>query len=115
MSKIVLLVEDEDAVRRMTARMLIRSGADVVVEANSTAEATKAIDAADQFDLLVTDNDLGDHGGGPLVGTYFNQKFPEAKRVGYSSTRFPPETVDVWVPKPHTTELQVTVRLLLER
>jgi CheY-like chemotaxis protein len=52
---VVLLVEDEPAVRRMTERILAENGYQVVVAA-SGAEAVKLCEsAANHFDLLLTD------------------------------------------------------------
>jgi two-component system, cell cycle sensor histidine kinase and response regulator CckA len=116
----VLLVEDEEMVRKVLTRMLSARGFDVRA-ASSGAEAMAIFDARgeDEFDLLVTDLMMPD-GGGLMVARGLSQQVPELKVLfvsGYS-------TADVggWDPlryrfltKPFSsTELAKTIDDLLD-
>jgi two-component system cell cycle sensor histidine kinase/response regulator CckA len=84
----VLLVEDEDMVRKVLSRMLTGRGLQVFAAA-SGAEALALFDASadEPFDLLVTDLMMPD-GGGLSVARALNEKSPGLKVLfvsGYSS------------------------------
>lgn len=84
----VLLVEDEDMVRKVLTRMLSTRGFDVRAAA-SGAEAMAMFDARgeDDFDLLVTDLMMPD-GGGLMVARGLSQQLPGLRVLfvsGYSS------------------------------
>lgn len=84
----VLLVEDEDMVRKVLMRMLSSRGFDVRAAA-SGAEAMAIFNArgAEDFDLLVTDLMMPD-GGGLMVARGLAQQLPALKVLfvsGYSS------------------------------
>jgi two-component system, cell cycle sensor histidine kinase and response regulator CckA len=84
----VLLVEDEDMVRKVLTRMLSSRGFEVRAAA-SGAEALAIFDARgdNDFDLLVTDLMMPD-GGGLMVARGLSQQLPELKVLfvsGYSS------------------------------
>ncbi len=84
----VLLVEDEDMVRKVLTRMLAGRGL-LVFAAASGAEALALFDASggEPFDLLVTDLMMPD-GGGLAVARALNEKSPGLKVLfvsGYSS------------------------------
>jgi two-component system, cell cycle sensor histidine kinase and response regulator CckA len=84
----VLLVEDEDMVRKVLSRMLTGRGLQVFAAA-SGSEAMALFDAGGQesFDLLVTDLMMPD-GGGLSVARALNDKCPGLKVLfvsGYSS------------------------------
>jgi PAS domain S-box-containing protein len=51
----VLVVEDEDGVRRLTDRILRRAGYDVVAVENGNAALELCADGGERFDLLLTD------------------------------------------------------------
>lgn len=83
----VLLVEDEDMVRKVLSRMLTSRGLSVQAVA-SGAEAMALLDAGTEaFDLLVTDVMMPD-GGGLAVARALTSRYPEIKVLfvsGYSS------------------------------
>lgn len=58
----VLLVEDEEPLRRILTRNLVRRGYDVT-EAVSADDAVAALRAGTQFDALALDMNLPDHSG----------------------------------------------------
>ena len=93
----VLLVEDEDMVRKVVSRMLTSRGFEVHAAA-SGAEAMALFDAAElgTFDLLVTDLMMPD-GGGLGVARTLTAKLPKLKVLlvsGYS-----PTGTDGWEPE----------------
>lgn len=93
----VLLVEDEDMVRKVLTRMLSSRGFDVRAAA-SGAEAMSIFDARgeNEFDLLVTDLMMPD-GGGLMVARGLSQQLPALKVLfvsGYSSV-----DMEGWDPK----------------
>lgn len=84
----VLLVEDEDMVRKVLTRMLSSRGFEVRAAA-SGAEALAIFDAPgdNHFDLLVTDLMMPD-GGGLMVARGLSQELPDLKVLfvsGYST------------------------------
>lgn len=84
----VLLVEDEDMVRKVLSRMLAGRGLQVFAAA-SGAEAMALFEASagEPFDLLVTDLMMPD-GGGLAVARALNEKSPGLRVLfvsGYSS------------------------------
>lgn len=116
----VLLVEDEDMVRKVLTRMLSSRGFDVCAAA-SGAEAMAIFEArgADDFDLLVTDLMMPD-GGGLMVARGLSRELPELKVLfvsGYSSA-----DTEGWDPERHrfltkpfgSTELAKTIDELFE-
>jgi CheY-like chemotaxis protein len=85
----VLLVEDEDMVRKVVSRMLMARGFEVQAAASGT-EAMALFDAAEPgtFDLLVTDLMMPD-GGGLGVARTLTARMPKLKVLlvsGYSPT-----------------------------
>jgi two-component system cell cycle sensor histidine kinase/response regulator CckA len=85
----VLLVEDEDMVRKVVSRMLTSRGFEVHAAA-SGAEAMALFDAPDiaEFDLLVTDLMMPD-GGGLGVARNLTARMPKLKVLlvsGYSTS-----------------------------
>jgi two-component system, cell cycle sensor histidine kinase and response regulator CckA len=82
----VLLVEDEDIVRRLVRQMLEQAGYSVV-EARDGEHALELADAGlDQIDVLLTDAVMPKLGG-PLLAEQLLERFPELKVVfmsGYS-------------------------------
>lgn len=85
----VLLVEDEDMVRKVVSRMLTARGFEVHAAA-SGAEAMALFDAPEleDFDLLVTDLMMPD-GGGLVVARNLTARMPHLKVLlvsGYSSS-----------------------------
>jgi two-component system cell cycle sensor histidine kinase/response regulator CckA len=85
----VLLVEDEDMVRKVVSRMLTSRGFEVHAAA-SGAEAMALFDAPEieQFDLLVTDLMMPD-GGGLGVARSLTARMPDLKVLlvsGYSAS-----------------------------
>ena len=85
----VLLVEDEDMVRKVVSRMLTSRGYEVQ-SAASGAEAMALFDAPDleDFDLLVTDLMMPD-GGGLGVARSLTARMPKLRVLlvsGYSSS-----------------------------
>lgn len=63
----VLLVEDEDAVRTVTRRILERDGFRVLEARSGLDGVSVATTAADPIDLLITDVHLPDIGGGEVA------------------------------------------------
>jgi two-component system cell cycle sensor histidine kinase/response regulator CckA len=93
----VLLVEDEDMVRKVLTRMLSARGFEVHSAASGT-EAMALFDArgGDDFDLLVTDLMMPD-GSGSVVARKLSQKRPDLKVLfvsGYSSA-----DIEGWEPE----------------
>lgn len=93
----VLLVEDEDMVRKVVSRMLTARGFEVHAAA-SGAEAMALFDAPEleDFDLLVTDLMMPD-GGGLGVARNMTARMPDLKVLlvsGYSSSG-----TDGWEPE----------------
>ena len=85
----VLLVEDEDMVRKVVSRMLTARGFEVHAAA-SGSEAMAIFDAPDleDFDLLVTDLMMPD-GGGLAVARDLTARLPKLKVLlvsGYSTS-----------------------------
>lgn len=85
----VLLVEDEDMVRKVVSRMLTSRGFEVHAAA-SGREAMALFDAPEieEFDLLVTDLMMPD-GGGLAVARNLTARMPELKVLlvsGYSAS-----------------------------
>jgi DNA-binding NtrC family response regulator len=63
--KVVLLVEDEHALRKMAKTVLAKSGEFTVIEAEEVEDALKAWESHQgQIDLLITDLTLRDGGNG---------------------------------------------------
>jgi two-component system, cell cycle sensor histidine kinase and response regulator CckA len=92
----VLLVEDEDMVRKVVSRMLVARGFEVRAAA-SGSEAMAVFDAPEleDFDLLVTDLMMPD-GGGLGVARTLTARMPELKVLlvsGYS-----PSGTEGWEP-----------------
>lgn len=71
----VLLVEDNDAVRNMTARLLRQLGYSVLSASNSS-EAMKAIER-NSVDLLLSDISLGDGVDGIVLAHRLRRKLPD--------------------------------------
>ncbi|MGH2700571.1 MAG: HD domain-containing phosphohydrolase [Actinomycetota bacterium] len=74
----ILVVDDEEAVRRLLARLLERSGYSCAVAGNS-AEA-EALLAKEDFDLLLTDMDMPGESGLHLIRSS-STKYPELATV----------------------------------
>lgn len=107
----VLLVEDEDAVRTVTRRILERAGFHVV-EARSGREGLAfAEDTADPVDILITDLHLPDLDGAD-VAREFTRRQPAARVLylsGDSGESLPEhgilEAGENFVQKPFTSEV----------
>lgn len=103
MSTKVLVVEDQEAVRRFIGDLILRTNPDVsVVLASSVSEAFSAIEDSETFDVLLTDFDLGD-GTGNDVAAKFAAKFPKASMFGMSgnpNSAFNPQHFTVILSKP---------------
>ncbi len=81
MSKI-LVVEDDEWIRNMLRRLFTRQNPNVqLVFAGSVGEAINAIEAHDDFAVLLSDFNLGD-GTGNDVAARFVEKFPEELVLG---------------------------------
>lgn len=64
MDKKVLLVDDDESIRKLTTRLLLSMGY-AVVEARSPAQALQLID--NSVDILITDWDMGPESGIDLI------------------------------------------------
>jgi CheY-like chemotaxis protein len=71
-SETILLVEDDDAARRMTARTLRRLGY-TVIAAKDGPSALEALEGRDDIDLLLTDVALPGMGGRELAEVVWNR------------------------------------------
>jgi CheY-like chemotaxis protein len=91
----VLVVEDDDAVARVTRRQLLYLGCDVVLAANA-GEALRALECI-VFDAVVTDYDLGEATTGLDLLARVARERPEIGRVLYSGAGRTPENVAVQV------------------
>lgn len=58
----ILLVDDDEVLRRTATRLLVRLGHQVV-GASSGREALEVLEAGDDFDLIISDVSMGDMGG----------------------------------------------------
>ncbi len=118
----LLLVEDEPAVRSVSARLLRRSGYKVQ-EATDGADAVMQMGDGRLFDisLLITDVVMP-HMGGPELATTLRKERPTLPVLlvsGYSETAIPPDLLKtpgtVFVEKPFSTDALLTaVRRLLD-
>lgn len=97
-ASVVLVVEDEDAVRRLVATMLTMSGF-VVRQAGSAAEARRLIEADDAIDAALIDVSLPDGTGDDLARQLTTHRpglrvlltsgYPDAESAGLTpGTRF---------------------------
>lgn len=93
----VLLVEDEDMVRKVLTRMLVARGFEVQAASNGTeAMELFASPAGGDFDLLVTDLMMPE-GGGLVVARQLSERLPNLRVLfvsGYSSAE-----TDGWEPE----------------
>ncbi|MGH2806834.1 MAG: response regulator [Actinomycetota bacterium] len=74
----VLVVDDEDAVRRMISRSLDRNGL-ITAQASSVSDAIEKIDAA-HFDLVITDMNMPGGSGSELIA-YLTLQHPTTATV----------------------------------
>jgi CheY-like chemotaxis protein len=100
----VLVVDDEDAVRRMISRCLTRNGL-VATQAGSVTDAIDKIDA-EHFDLVVTDMNMPGGTGSELIA-YLTLQHPQTATVMVSGLGDPvlgdltaSLGGDVFIPKP---------------
>ena len=111
---VVLLVEDEELVRRVGERVLVRAGFRVLLAAN-VAEALAAADA-ERPDILVTDVVLPGRGDGIGLAGDLHTRWPDLPVIimtGYSEQ--PPPPWASLVLKPYQpNELVATVQRLLD-
>lgn len=85
--EIILVVEDEHAVRRITARILERLGY-VVLQAADGAEAIRILESAGRVDLLLTDVVMPGGMSGPDLVREVNKTTPKIKTLymsGYTA------------------------------
>lgn len=80
--KRILLVEDEDDLRRLLRLMLVKSGY-TVVEARNGKEALAAVQPAEPFDLILTDLIMPEKEGIEIIGAFRND-FPDTKIIAMS-------------------------------
>lgn len=120
-SAVVLLVEDEEAVRRGGKRMLETRGY-TVHEAGSGVEALDIMDELDgQVDIVVSDVVMPEMDG-PTLLTELRKKYPDLKFIfvsGYAEDAFarnlPAEAKFGFLPKPFSLkQLAVAVREMLD-
>lgn len=115
----VLVVDDEESIRRFVDRALRSAGYDVVAAANGP-EALKLVEARPPFDLCVLDVVMPEMRGDEL-GRRLRQKDPDVKVLyftGYSDVLFKEKPVlwdnESFAEKPLTIEgLREAVSLLL--
>lgn len=74
LEKRILVVDDDTLVRRLTARVLTRSGYDVDTAEDGVAAWNRI--RAGQFDLVVTDNDMPNMTGMELVSRLREARIP---------------------------------------
>jgi CheY-like chemotaxis protein len=115
----VLLVEDEDTVRNVVARLLKKLGYQVSSAANAD-EAIACFDKGDSFDLVVTDIVMPGLSGIEM-SEVLKARFPELRFLfisGYTSRELgtaPTAPPEPFLPKPFTMhELAEEVRKALE-
>jgi two-component system cell cycle sensor histidine kinase/response regulator CckA len=121
-SAVVLLVEDEEAVRRGGKRMLETRGY-TVYEAGSGVEAMEILDELDgQVDVVVSDVVMPEMDG-PTLLRELRKKYPDMKFIfvsGYAEDAFarnlPADAQFGFLPKPFSLkQLAVVVRETLDR
>jgi PAS domain S-box-containing protein len=120
-SETILLVEDEQTVRTVAARVLLNQGY-AILEASNGEEALALLDRLDgRVDLVLTDVVMPEMGGIELAG-HIADKWPRLK-VAYMSgyaegdklQSGPPEFERSFLPKPFSAEsLMLKVRELLD-
>lgn len=103
MSQRILVVDDDEATRRVVVRLLTRAGLDVA-SCSGGAEALTLL-AASPFDAMVTDLVMRGIGGLELV-TQARARFPALRCVVMSGQCEPAEGVAgaAWVDKPIRVE-----------
>ena len=82
----VLVVDDEDLVRQMIARLLRRNGI-ACEQTASLEEAVPRIDS-EHFDILITDQNMPGDSGAELL-TFVNMKSPETATIMISGEQDP--------------------------
>jgi CheY-like chemotaxis protein len=80
--KRILLVEDEDDLRKLLRLMLVKGGY-AVVEARNGKEALAAAQPAEPFDLILTDLIMPEKEGIEIIVTFCNS-FPDTKIIAMS-------------------------------
>jgi PAS domain S-box-containing protein len=120
-SETILLVEDENTVRTVAARVLLNQGY-AIHEASNGEEALALLEKLDgKVDLVLTDVVMPEMGGIELAG-HIAKKWPRLKVVymsGYAEgdklQSGPPEFEQSFLPKPFSAEsLMLKVRELLD-
>jgi CheY-like chemotaxis protein len=101
----ILLVEDDDAVRDLTRRVLEGDGYTVVAAASAEEALTFDGDGASIFDLVLTDNTMADMTGVELVRRMATSSrgLPAIVMSGYVAEPAPDERAEatiVWLQKP---------------
>jgi signal transduction histidine kinase/CheY-like chemotaxis protein len=117
----VLVVEDDPQVSRLLKRILERAKYDVTVAA-SVGEASKQLEAASRYDLLITDGQLPDGNAGGVLAAYrvHHGKGPVIVCTGYLDDKEVISQVEkdskssVFLHKPFATDdlLHLTSRLI---
>jgi two-component system cell cycle sensor histidine kinase/response regulator CckA len=116
----ILLCEDDDAVRRVTERILKRFGYDVLAAAEGTAALSLLEERAGQVDMLITDVVMPGMSGPELARSF--QKDYSGTRIlfvsGYTADHLDPSdqlghTIE-FLAKPYSSEalLQRVARIL---
>ncbi|MCC6930506.1 MAG: response regulator [Gemmatimonadaceae bacterium] len=106
----IVVVEDQDAVRQVTARMLMAEGYDVV-QARSAEEALRTINDGQDVALIVTDVEMPGIGGGALARLLErgDRRIPVLFMSGYTNDsllrRGALPANASFVPKPFTQEV----------
>ena len=109
----VLVVDDEEPVRRFVERVLREAGYKTVVAAGG-AEAIEAASKLDAFDILLTDLMMPQMGGGELARR-LRQTLPSLKVLyltGYADNLFK-EKVTLWQDEAYLDK-PCTIKALLE-
>jgi len=102
----ILLVEDEEMVRKVSARMLTKLGYQVVVAGNGREACDKHADMVDEISVVIMDVDMPVMGGLEAMEEMF-ERDPDTKIIlasGYTDTKLEtlqPEPL-AFLPKPFT-------------
>jgi signal transduction histidine kinase len=106
---VVLLVEDDDTIRRVAERVLGSAGYHVIPAADG-AEALGIVDQGTSFDILVCDVVMPNMGGIPLAGALAERRpaLPLVLMSGYPADDIDPRLHALYLPKPFTPQQLVT-------
>ena len=78
---LILVVDDEEAIREEMAELLSRKGATVVTASSGEAALNVVAQGHDVFDVVVTDMSMGGMSGAELIRALHEMDFKEAKYV----------------------------------